>query len=128
MKDVEIRKFRAEDVKEVFTDPAMLAGAELNEISGPGYTALSNGRIIGCGGVRIHGVGEVWAGFTPEARDMKKEMLYYNRIWLEHIIKENGLWLLFGRAEAETCGSKNFLRHFGFVPAENYFMRAESED
>ena len=73
-KDLTIRPYKAEDALVLMEDPNEpgLKGqpycerwARLNETEGPGYTAVYNGRIICCGGVRIYwqGCGEAWVIF-----------------------------------------------------------------
>lgn len=81
MDKVEIRPYKWQDALELLKDPNekglkdqkdAIRWAKLNETEGVGYTAICDGRIIGCGGIRIYweGVGEAWAVYPKKVGQM----------------------------------------------------------
>lgn len=81
MDEVIIRPFLWRDGLEICDNPnePSLKGQpyierwlKLNEFEGPGYTAVMDGKIIGCGGIRIYweGVGEAWALYPAKAGNL----------------------------------------------------------
>lgn len=75
----ELRQFRAEDALGLLDSPNekglrqvnrkdALKWARLNESEGPGFTAVYDGKIAACAGIRIYwpGVGEAWALYSED--------------------------------------------------------------
>ncbi len=87
--EIQIVKFSVEDMLAI--DPNLSDVARLNQIAGPCYTAVQGKKVLGCGGVRVDGVGEAWALYSDKAREMKLSLLKETRAWLEIIIRNNAL-------------------------------------
>lgn len=64
-----------------FTRAGMVAMAKRLEASGPGFTAMDNGRPLGAAGICLYweGVGEAWTLLSPEIKQQ--------RIWLTRTVK-----------------------------------------
>lgn len=116
----ETKKFRAEDALPLLTEKDQIAWAKLNEVAGPGYTWMVDGKVLGCGGIRNCGVGEAWAVFSAEAKDRKKELLRLSRETFEEMIKTLNLWQIFATTKDITAEQANFLEHLGFEKSECY--------
>ena len=67
MSESEIVKFSVEDMLRI--DPKLSDVARLNQQTGPAFTAIHKGEVVGCCGVRIDGVGEPWALFSEKAKE-----------------------------------------------------------
>lgn len=79
--EIIIRPYKWQDALELLKDPnekglknqkGAIRWAKLNETEGVGYTAVCDGKIIGCGGIRIYweGVGEAWAVYPRKVGQM----------------------------------------------------------
>ena len=120
MNDVETRKYRMEDALQILTEPAEIAWAKLNEIAGPGFTGTVDGKVIGCGGIRVYGVGSIWGVFSQEAKGRKKDLLRIARDSLKEIIETANLWQVFATTKDVSPQQANFLEHLGFEKSECY--------
>lgn len=120
MSEIEIKKYRMEDALQILTEPADIAWAKLNEVVGLGFTGMVGGKVLGCGGIRNCGVGEAWAIFSPEAKEMKKELLRLTRDNFREIIKSLNLWQVFATTKDISPQQANFLEHLGFEKSECY--------
>jgi len=91
MSDIQIVKFSAEDFARITGNSDMIDVARLNQIAGPCYTAIQGGKVLGCGGVRVDGIGEAWAMYSEKAKEMKLSLLRETRAWLDTMIRNNTL-------------------------------------
>jgi len=91
MSEIKIVKFAVEDFCKITGNNDMIDAARLNQIAGPCYTAIQGGKILGCGGVRVSGVGEAWALYSEEAKETKLSLLKETRNWLGVIIRNHAL-------------------------------------
>jgi hypothetical protein len=83
----------------------LIETARLNAIAGPGYTALLDGRPVGCGGVRTHGIGDAWAVFSPEVLRHKVAFLRQSKEWLETMKRQYCIWKMWCQLETEVTWS-----------------------
>lgn len=123
MDNIEIKPYRMEDALRLLKDPDEIAWAKLNEVAGPGFTGMFDGKVLGCGGIRIYGVGEAWAIFSPEAKERKKELLRQVRSKFKEMIKTANLWQIIATTRNLTPQQANFLEHLGFEKSECYIYR-----
>ena len=96
----QVRQFKAEDAISFF-DPnepnldvkSQMEWAVRNETLGPAFTGVKDGKIIGCGGVRIiwPGVGDAWALFHSDCNKDKFFIFRHCKRHLDKIIKDNNL-------------------------------------
>lgn len=109
------------------TDAVILTGdrmcaelAQLNQISGPGFTLCDGNRPLASGGVRIYGVAEAWFVLGDEAKE-KYLLMVMRKIKkeLEKIQRREKLYKIY----AEDTKSENFLQHLRFVKKNNIFVR-----
>jgi len=114
----EIRKYRMEDALEILSDKEQIAFAMLNEVAGPGFTWFKDKKVMGCGGVRVTGVGEAWAVFSEDAIKSKKDLLKLTAENFKSIIETMNLWQVFATAKDMTQEQANFLEHLGFEKCE----------
>ncbi len=121
--DIEIKRYRAEDALQLLTEPADIAFAKLNEVAGPGFTGMKDGKVLGCGGIRTFGVGSAWAVFSPEAKGTKKDLLRLTRDNFNEIIESLKLWQVFATTKDISPQQANFLEHLGFEKSECYVYR-----
>jgi hypothetical protein len=95
---IEIVKFSVEDAIAISGSAEFANAFRLNQQTGPCYTALyrekegGKGEIVGCGGVRVDGVGEAWALYSDKAKGMKISLLKETRQWLEIIMRNQALY------------------------------------
>lgn len=121
---VEIRPFKAEDAEGVVQDAIERTWAEYNEVAGPAFTGLIDGKVAGCGGIRIHGIGEVWAAFAPDAP--KRDVLECTRKYLMQIIEEKKLYRLYAFPKPYTAKAEHFAEHLGFKKMTAYIWTKET--
>lgn len=106
-----IKGYHPRDAIEICGDESKRPEANINQSSGPAYSLFEDGKLLGCGGVRIYGIGEPWCMFTEKAKkENRKTILRSTREQLESIVREHKLWRLFAEAQI----SENFLEHLGF--------------
>ena len=117
---MEIKPYKKEDANQIITDPTDILWAEINETSGPGFTLWSGDKVLGCGGIRIGGIGEVWAAFAPELKDDKRELLTQSRKAINDIAEKAGLWQLIASSIGLSPQQANFLEHLDFNKVECY--------
>lgn len=99
--EITVRPYKAEDalvLMEDLNEPGLKGQsdcerwAKLNETEGPGYTALYQDRIIGCGGIRIfwEGCGEAWIVLPKDIGQFHIDPQIV-KVELSKMIKENNL-------------------------------------
>lgn len=120
MSNIEIRPYRMEDALQILTEPVDIAFAKLNEVAGVGFTAMVEGKVLGCGGIRTFGVGEAWGVFSPEFKERKKDMLRLSRDNFREMIKSQNLWNVFATTRDISPQQANFLEHLNFKKSECY--------
>ncbi len=118
--DITIRPYKTEDALQILDDPAKIAWAKLNEVAGPGFTWIENGKVLACGGIRTCGIGEIWAAFSPEAKKKKKTLLGKARSKIEDMIESARLWTIVAPVKDITPQQANFLEHIGFKKCTCY--------
>jgi RimJ/RimL family protein N-acetyltransferase len=123
-KDITFRPYKWQDVIGLLKDPNerglinqkdAIKWAKLNETEGVGYTALLEGEIIGCGGIRIYwkGVGEAWAIYPRRVGKMRldhrlaKEKLY-------EMIEDNDLKRIQSTPRCDWQESVTYSKWLGF--------------
>lgn len=116
---IEIKKFRPEDMlRFIGEDPVVAANARTNLLSGPAVTVYLDNKLAACGGIRIRGVGEAWAKYSPEAlKDIN--FLHESQKQIDRMCRENSIWRLWSEVSINDEKHKSFLRHMNFteVPA-----------
>lgn len=104
-------------------DSSFAQGAALSQVTGPAFTIMTDEKkpkILGCGGVRVQGIGEAWAFYDKEAlKDFPKILLPTTRQVLNDIIAQERLIRIY----AEASVSETWLEHLGFKKQENIFAR-----
>jgi len=116
---IKFLKFNPEDACKILGSVDEVNAARINQISGPAYTAVDDDRILGCGGIRVLGVGEVWALYSEEAKAKKKDLLVHTRYWLDRMMREKSLYRLWSECP-EPLPNQNFLKHMDFRKLEAY--------
>lgn len=124
---IDIRPYKAEDALQIISDPDEIMWAKLHEIAGPGFTGLKDGKVLGCGGIRINGIGEIWGVFSPEVKDrtigfsrIKKDLLEQSQNKVREMIKATNLWQVIATTKNISPQQANFLEHLGFEKSECY--------
>ena len=107
--DVQIVKFSP-------LDAVQLAGKEKSSVAianmttGPAYSIFKKGKLIGCGGLRIDGIGEAWALFDEGALETcRKTILRVTKEQMELMMREHEVWRLYADTELRT-----WMRHLDF--------------
>ena len=118
MSEIKIVKFSTEDFQRITGSNDMIDAARLNQTAGPCYTAIQGNKVLGCGGVRILGVGEVWAMNSEKAKGMKLSLLRETRERLEVIMRNHALQILW--SEAPIPCNQNFIEHLKFTKIQAY--------
>lgn len=118
MDEVNVVKFSVEDAIRI-GGIELADAARLNQISGPAYSAFLNDKLVACGGVRIVGVGEAWALYSPEALKHKIKLLKHSRIWLDNMTRNESLWRIWSECP-EPKPNQNFLEHMNFNEVKAY--------
>jgi len=91
--------------------------AEMNELQGPAFTGLYEGKIVGCAGIRVlwPGVGEAWAIFSPEIVNLKQEAYHYVLKFLSQIVDDWKLHRVQAQARTDFPLASKYLEGLGFV-------------
>jgi len=113
-----IREFTVQDGVDILGSEAR-EDAELNQMSGPGYTMLKGGKTVACGGIKIAGVGEAWFAAGEEAKDYKIQIARESRAWLDRIMEQHRLWRLFAYPGTHES-ARRFLKYMQFYPYDIY--------
>jgi hypothetical protein len=101
-------------------DVERLNGAIINQISGPAFTLVEDGKILGCGGIRTAGIGQAWAYFSRDAlKDKPRTILQESRAAMNEMIAENRIYRVYADPEA----GDDWFKHLGFVKQEKVFVR-----
>jgi RimJ/RimL family protein N-acetyltransferase len=125
LKYVEIVPFEAEhalslDVREhekpMQSEEAFVEWAKANSAYGPAFSGKLDGKIIGCGGVRIlwSGVGEAWALFSKDITGCPKEAYYYIHKFLHKIIRDWRLHRVQAHVRTDVPVAVRYLENLGF--------------
>ena len=115
---LEFLKFSVDDAFAIDGNTDRANIHRLNQQTGPGYTVVEDGKILGCGGIRTQGIGEAWALYSPEAKDRRRELLEKTRYWMDMMAREERLWRIW--SEAPIAPNVNFIKHLGFEKIEAY--------
>ena len=108
-------ELRAED-KGLRQQPEYVDYLKGNEVLGFCYTALLEGEVVGCGGVKPFwpGVGEAWAFFPAEKVKYKREIFYAAKLVLDRVEAENKLHRVQAVVRADFPEAMGFMHHLGF--------------
>ena len=111
--DVQIVKFSP-------LDAVQLAGKEKSHVAianmttGPAYSIFKKGKLIGCGGLRIDGIGEAWALFDEGALETcRKTILRVTKEQMELMMREHEVWRLYADSQFEV-----WMKHLDFEKKE----------
>jgi hypothetical protein len=116
-----IRPFRVEDMKVLA--PELVDWGKFYESSGPAVTQLVDDKIVACGGLVVHGLGQVWLKVAEEAR--KPFLLRTTARQLDEMINERHLVEVYGQAKPGVEGAPHFFEHLGFRQATVFVKRIE---
>lgn len=116
--EIKIVRFSVEDACQIWGSTDKINIARLNQIAGPCYTAVQGKEVLGCGGVRVDGVGEAWALYSDKAKEMKLSLLRETRNWLDAIIRHNTLQRIW--SECPEPQNQNFIKHLHFREIDAY--------
>ena len=121
-----IRPYKQEDALELLTDHKEKAWAKVNEAYGPGVTYELDGKVIACAGIRTYGLGEIWAVFGDEAKEIKFTLGKESRRQVREMMEKQGLWLVIATCDEKcTQTQRDFLEFLGFEKVECYALRTE---
>jgi len=99
--------------------------AIINQQTGPAMTLMTDERkpeIIGCGGIRIDGIGQAWAQFSPAAlKDMPIAIIRQSKQWLHEMMVAHKLYRLY--AEASEGVDTGWFKAVHFRPDNRLFVR-----
>lgn len=123
-KEITTRPFKWRDGLKLIEDPNEkgLKGQKdiekwlkLNESEGPAYTAIRDGEIVACGGVRIYwkGCGEAWALFG-KVKGSRHEVQLLGKSILQKIIEEHDLVRVEATPRTDWALGLNYLHWLGF--------------
>lgn len=113
--------FHPEDMLRILgNNPQNAADARLNQISGPARSFFLDGKLVGCGGVRIKGVGEAWACYKPEAFEHIWDVFNQSKALMEQVIRDKQLWRLWAEMTVSDDRHKIFLKRMGFNSTEAF--------
>lgn len=118
---MEIKPFKAEDLK-IMTNGEVLAGwPEMNEVCGPAFTIFHEGERMGCGGIRIHGIGEAWAQYSEKAKKHYEIISVTKAVLtnMREMVKDNFIWRLIAAAEVGNDKADKFLEKLGFIRTDS---------
>lgn len=92
------------------------AWAEANLSLGPSFSGVVDGKVVGCGGVRIlwNGVGEAWAIFSKDIIKYPKEAYYYINKFLHIIIKDQNLHRVQAYVRTDVNIAVKYIENLGF--------------
>ena len=95
--------------------------AIISQIAGPAFTLMTDdGKVLGCGGLRIKGVAQAWAYFSQDALKVHaKSILRETNATMDKMIAENRIFKTYADPEA----GDTWFEHIGFVKQEGVFVR-----
>lgn len=126
MRQIEIIKFQPEHMIKLCKSTIVEGGvgndqqtaiwAKARFESGPAYTGMYNGRIVGCGGVTIYweGVGQAWSVFPKWVRLFKREAFCYVKKGLDIVLEEHNLHRIEATWRTDYPQDMKWLEHLGF--------------
>lgn len=126
--DVRLTLYNPEDLLVVRPETAPVEAA-FNQVVGPAFTLWNGKGIIGCGGMRIRGIGEPWIAMKeeerlrlggPEYQAAKFQIVKAVQTRLNEIIRAEGLW----RIWCEVGLSDNFMEHCGLKKTDAFVWQA----
>lgn len=95
-------------------EPTVAANARLNLLSGPAVTVHLDNELAACGGVRIKGIGEAWAQYSPKALE-DINFLHESQKQIDRMCREHEIWRLWSEVSVDDEKHKSFLRHMNFT-------------
>jgi hypothetical protein len=100
---------------------AGLNAACLNQISGPAFTLMDDGKVLAIGGIQVQGIGQAWAMLSEEARprDVVEAVIPAARAAIERAMAQEKLFRVFAWASVDAPG---WFKRLGFVP-QQLFVR-----
>jgi len=117
MDKITFEKFSVEDACHLLGSNDELDTARINLVTGPAYSAYLNNQLVACGGIRVRGIGEVWAIYSEKAREdnftRNKQIVVNTRAWLDRIIRDERLWRVWSESP-QAKPNQNFLEHMRF--------------
>jgi hypothetical protein len=114
---ITVKKFNPEDL--IYTGES-IETARQNQVMGPAYSYFLDNKFVGCGGVRIRGVAEAWAKYTPEAMEHLSGVLLHSRTVLDQIIRDQKLWRIWAEMNVDDDRHRTFLKHMNFREIEAF--------
>jgi len=121
-----IRPYRQEDALNILTDHKEKAWAKVNEAYGPGVTYELDGHIVACAGIRTYGMGEIWACFADEAKELKFTLCKESKKQIMEMMEMHGLWMVIATVDDKcTKEQRDFIEFLGFEKVECYVYRKE---
>jgi len=113
--------FRPEDMLRITgNSDVMAANARLNQVAGPAQSIYLDGNLVGCGGVRIAGVGEVWACYAPEAFEHIWDVFSKSRETIDNMAREQHLWRMWSEMSVQNDRHRAFLKRLNFRQVEAF--------
>ena len=120
-KRIDVIPFHPEDMLRILGNTQENAGnARLNHISGPARSFFLDKKLVGCGGVRIVGVGEAWASFNPEAKEHIWDLFSRSKGVIEQIMRDEKLWRVWAEMSVNDERHRLFLKRLNFEPREAF--------
>jgi len=119
-----VRKFQPEDGMAVKDDlveskwNGVFTRKTFCSITGPGYTVVHAGKVIGCGGVIINGgEGEAWCAFSKSIPlKTALNMAIIVKKMLANIIEANHLRRVYARVGKNFRKGRRYVKFLGFKP------------
>ena len=115
----EIKPFLPADAAIILGDRNCTEDANYNHATGPGFTLLKDNRPIASAGIRIYGVGELWAILSDEAKD--KNILSFMKKFRKQL-EDTKRAEKIAKLYAESTVSDIFIEHFGLTKRDNIFV------
>jgi len=120
-KRIKTKMFQPEDMLRISGDTeVMAANARLNQVAGPAHSVFIDDKLVACGGVRIAGVGEAWACYSPEVLEHIWDVFKHTRANMEQAVREQHLWRLYAEMSVQDKRHRLFLKRLNFNQIEAY--------
>ena len=120
-KRIETKMFQPEDMLRIRGDTEVVgANARLNQVAGPAHSIFIDDKLVACGGVRIAGVGEAWACYSPEVLEHVWDVFKHTKANMEQVVREQNLWRVWAEMSVQDDKHRAFLKRLNFKQIEAY--------
>lgn len=96
-----IEPYTAEHFRRLTGEEQVTSTAALNQISGPGFTLMDNGKVIAVGGVRVQGIGQAWCLLSPAILNERRKLIEISQDVLQRCMNDAQVYRVYAEASVD---------------------------